>query len=233
MSLNKCRNTYSTFFSLTRRKRKSGNRSWAGWSFSGSGWGLLLDTSTSIFGDFMKRLCLTVVVLSTSVLLATLACKKVETPLPAIGNSAPSFTVMDVQGKNVSLSDFSGKIVILDFWATWCAPCKASTRELEKLHETYKERGVVVLGLSMDVGKSAVEQVREFAGKNGLTYTMLMDDGRMSKAYAIRNVPAAFILDKQHRIIKIYPGYLPGLGTMIGKELEGLLQERVHGSPAL
>jgi peroxiredoxin len=156
-------------------------------------------------------------------LLATSACKKGETPLPVAGNSAPPFSVKDIHGKNVSLTDFSDRIVILDFWATWCAPCKASTTELEKLNKKYKERGVVILGISMDAGQSAAERVREFAAKNGLTYGMLLDDGKMSVAYAVRNVPAAFILDKQQRIVKIYPGYLPGLGSMIEKDLNGLL----------
>jgi peroxiredoxin len=178
----------------------------------------------------MNRVSLAVIMLSTAALFAPVSCKKAETPLPVIGNRAPSFTVTDVDGKKVSLSDLSGKIVILDFWATWCAPCKASTRELEKLHEKYKARGVVIMGVSMDTGKSAAEQVREFAGKNGLTYRMLMDDGRMSKAYAVRNIPAAFILDQQQKILKIYPGYLPGLGTMIERELDGLLQGKVPGS---
>jgi peroxiredoxin len=179
----------------------------------------------------MKRLSLAVIMLSAVVLFVTASCKKGETPLPVIGNRAPSFTVSDTDGKKVSLSDLSGKIIILDFWATWCAPCKASTRELEKLHEKYKERGVVILGVSMDVGKSAAAQVKAFAGKNGLTYRMLMDDGRMSKAYAVRNIPAAFILDRKQMILKIYPGYLTGLGTMIEKELDGLLQGKVPGLP--
>lgn len=175
-------------------------------------------------GDLMTRPYFAASILSVVLLLSTGACTKTEKPLPVVGNPAPSFTLTDIDGKKVNLPDLSGKVVILDFWATWCAPCKASTRELQKLHEKYQSRGVIVLGISMDTGKSAVEQVREFAGKNGLTYTMLMDDGRMSKTYAVRNIPAAFILDQQQKIVKIYPGYLPDFGTMIEKELDGLLK---------
>ena len=173
----------------------------------------------------MSRLPLAAVLLSAFIVLTVSSCKKAETPLPVTGNTAPSFSVVDTVGNRVRLSDFSGKIVILDFWATWCAPCKASTRELEKLLEKYKARGVVVLGISMDTGKSAAEQVKEYARKNSLTYQMLMDDGKMSKAYAVRNIPALFILDRQQKIAKIYPGYLPGLGTMIESELANLLHE--------
>lgn len=162
--------------------------------------------------------------LSMAILFTTASCKKGETPRPVVGNPAPSFTLADVDGKKVNLSDLSGKVVILDFWATWCAPCKASTKELQKLHEKYQSRGVIILGVSMDTGKSAAELVKEFSGKNGLTYRMVLDDGPMSKSYAVRNIPALFILDKRHTIKKIYPGYLPDLGVMIEKELEGLLK---------
>jgi len=171
----------------------------------------------------MNRRTLKIVPLCIT-LITTFTCTKSEAPLPAVGNTAPFFAVMDIDGKKVSLADFSGKVVILDFWATWCAPCRTSTRELEKLHEKYKDRDVVILGISLDEGMSAAERVKEFTGKNGLTYRMLVNDGRMSKAFAVRNIPAMFILDKQQRIIKIYPGYLPGLNSMIENEIEELLK---------
>jgi len=171
----------------------------------------------------MNRRTLKIIALCI-MLITTFACAKSEAPLPTVGNTAPSFAAMDMDGKKVSLTDLSGKVVILDFWATWCAPCRASTRELEKLHEKYKDRDVVILGISIDEGKSVAERVKEFTGKNGLTYRMLVDDGRISKAFAIRNIPAMFILDKQQRIIKIYPGYFQGLSSIVEKELEDLLK---------
>ena len=175
-------------------------------------------------GEPMKKLVISTVVLCIVMMLASFACKKGAAPSAVIGNRAPSFTITDIDGKKISLGSMSGKVVVLDFWATWCAPCKASTRELEKLNEKYKDRNIVILGISMDEGKSAVERVKEFAGNNGLTYRMLIDDGLVSKAYSVRNIPALFILDRQQRIIKIYPGYLPDLGKMIENELDDLLK---------
>ncbi|OGW53744.1 MAG: hypothetical protein A2Z46_01865 [Nitrospirae bacterium RBG_19FT_COMBO_55_12] len=150
------------------------------------------------------------------------ACKPGETPPAVVGNKAPSFTLRDLEGKKIGLSDFSGKVVIMDFWATWCSPCKESTREFERLHRRYKNRGIVFLGISMDLGGSAAQKVKDFSERNDLTYLMLMDDGAASKAYAVHNIPATYVLDKNHVIVKIYPGYMPGLGSMISEQIEKL-----------
>ena len=72
----------------------------------------------------------------------------------------------DVRGNNVSLSDFKGKVVVIDFWSTWCSWCKETTEELEKLHNNYKDRDVVFLGISMDSGSSPEKKVMNFAQKH-------------------------------------------------------------------
>jgi peroxiredoxin len=151
------------------------------------------------------------------------SCEKKLTPLPEIGNQAPSFTLKDLKGKKVRLKDFQGKVVVIDFWATWCHACKFSSQELQKLHEKYKDSEVVIVGISMDLGSSAVETVRNFMKRLNLTYSMLMDDGEASRNYAVIQIPVTYILDKNHVIVQKYPGYVPGLGEMISNEIENLL----------
>ncbi len=163
------------------------------------------------------------IMLLTAALSSLPGCAKKEAPPAVVGSKAPAFTLKDIDGGNVSLSGFSGRVVVMDFWATWCAPCKETTKELERLHQQYKDRGVVVIGISMDAGGSAVRKVKDFAEQHHLSYLMLLDNGETSKIYAVRTIPATFILDRDHVIAKIYPGYMPGLGEKISGELEKLI----------
>jgi peroxiredoxin len=80
----------------------------------------------------------------------------------------------------------------------------------------------------MDSGSGAVQKVKGFAEKNNLTYPMLMDDGKTSKSYAVYNIPATYILDRNHVIIKIYKGYMPGLGDRMAEQIEQLLRASGH-----
>jgi peroxiredoxin len=150
-------------------------------------------------------------------------CSKEEMQNAVVGKPAPAFSLKTPDGRTVSLTDFSGKAVVIDFWTTWCHACKESTREFEALHKKYRGRGVVMIGISMDKGADALDQVRKFVRENNVTYLILMDDGRTSDAYGVRTIPATFILDKNHVLVKTYPGYLPGLGERISKEVAGLL----------
>jgi peroxiredoxin len=155
-------------------------------------------------------------------LLSLTACPGLETPTAAVGRPAPAFALKDLDGRTVKLADFADRIVVLDFWATWCGPCRESTAEFEKLHQKHKDSGVVVIGISMDVGAGAVENVRKFAKESDLSYLKLMDNGTASRAYVVTKVPVTYILDKNHIVTKIFPGYLKGLGGKIEQEIEKL-----------
>ena len=142
---------------------------------------------------------------------------------PVVGEKAPSFTLEDINGNRVSLSDFEGRVVVVDFWATWCHACEETSPELEWIQEKYKARGVAVLGISLDSGSDAVEKVRAFARRLDLTYPMLMGNDKLARAYRVQGIPATYILDKKHVIVKRYAGALPQLGDIMAAEIEELL----------
>ncbi len=157
-----------------------------------------------------------------AVLLIQPACTKPEAPaLP--GNPAPAFSLVDLDGKPFRLADNAGKVVVLDFWATWCGPCKKAVKELEEVHRAYASRGVVVIGISVDTGSDATARVRAFAAENGMTYPLVVDDGNVKKRYGAFRIPATFIIDRSHIIRQIYPGYQEGIGKRITADLDALL----------
>jgi peroxiredoxin/outer membrane lipoprotein-sorting protein len=115
-----------------------------------------------------------------------------------IGTPAPDFTLPDANGTPVTLSALRGKMVIVDFWATWCPPCQAQMPDLQKMHEELAGRGLVVLGL--DVGEDAAA-VTKFATQRGYTFTLLLGaEPDITEKYFVPGYPTTFLIDRQGRI---------------------------------
>ncbi len=134
------------------------------------------------------------------VLVFLLSCQQKPVSTPEVGRKAPSFRLVDLNGKKVGLSDFEGKVVIIEFWATWCPPCRESMPETEKLFQKYKDKDVVVLGISIDE-KGGMERVKAFIQEYNITYPILMDDnGDVGRLYGVMSIPVTYILDKNHSI---------------------------------
>src|SRR5438105_1885112 len=114
---------------------------------------------------------------------------------------APDFELKSLDGRTVRLSDFRGKVVVLNFWATWCAPCRVETPWLVDLYRQYKEQGLEVVGISMDDGEQ--EHVAEFAKELGINYTVLLGNHAVGDAYGgLRFLPQTFFIDRNGKIIK-------------------------------
>lgn len=122
-------------------------------------------------------------------------------------NTAPNFTLVDTQGKKVSLSDYKGKVVIIDFWATWCPPCRRGIPDLIDIQKQFKNK-VVVLGISVDTDTKG--DVPSFIKNMGINYTVLFATPEVVQAYGnIDAIPTSFIIDKKGKIVNQHVGLTP------------------------
>lgn len=145
------------------------------------------------------------------ILALTLAGCTPETPTsvsteeaPKIGYFAPNFRLPSLTGEEYSLASLKGKVVFLNFWATWCAPCKAEMPSMEVLYQEFKEENFEILAISNDIDGD--RSVRPFVEALNLSYPILLDpDYRVDNKYLVRSVPTSFLIDKKgvitHRII--------------------------------
>jgi thiol-disulfide isomerase/thioredoxin len=118
------------------------------------------------------------------------------------GKAAPAFTLTTLEGKKVSLSDYKGRAVLVNFWATWCGPCKIEMPWFEEFEKQYAAQGFEILGVADDVdaGKDAIAKV---AQKTGVTYPILLADGKVEKAYGgIDVLPMSFYVDRNGVVVE-------------------------------
>jgi len=119
---------------------------------------------------------------------------------------APDFTLPDLDGKPFKFSDLKGKVIILDFWATWCPPCRTEIPHFKSLYSQYKGDGLEVIGIALDQGGANV--VRPFAEDFQINYPILIGNQRVTEDYGgIRGIPTTFIIDRQGRIVEKFVGY--------------------------
>jgi len=120
-----------------------------------------------------------------------------------VGNRAPQFALRDPQGNLHRLSDYQGQIVVLDFWATWCGPCKVVMPALQDLHEEYESRGVRVIGLS---GNERGGNPAKYMADNDYTYGLLLNAEKISSQYQIRAIPTIFVVGVDGTILYKHVG---------------------------
>ncbi len=131
----------------------------------------------------------------------------VSTVAPSSGADASNFTWYDSEGRLVSLSDLKGKTVLINFWATWCGPCKAELPDIESLSKAYASKGLVVVGVSEDRGDGMLKHVSDFAAKHGLTYQIVIDNDDIANAFgSINAIPTSFIVSKNGQIVDKWIG---------------------------
>ena len=133
---------------------------------------------------------------------------------------APDFQLTDLAGKQVKLSDFRGRPVILNFWATWCGPCRVEMPHFQQVYEEWSDRGLVVL--AVNIGESPT-LVKEFALDYGLSFPVLLDiEAEVAQRYNIRPIPTTFFIDKSGAIQDMVIGAFPSKSA-IEKKLDKII----------
>ena len=125
---------------------------------------------------------------------------KVRISLIKGDKKAPDFSLLDLHGKKVALKQFRGKIILLNFWATWCGPCKEEMPFLEILHQQFKEKDFVVVTVSVDYEEAKL--VREFVNKQRYTFPVLLDPKcEVLDLFEVKGIPTTFIIDKKGKML--------------------------------
>lgn len=133
------------------------------------------------------------------------------------------FALSNLSGKTIRLSDFQGQAILLNFFATWCPPCREEMPSLEELYQTNKDQGLVVLGVAGDEdGKAVASLVKE----TGVTFPVVLDPQKVAfSQYFVRGIPITFLLDRQGRIAGMYPGEADWSSEKAQALIKQLLQE--------
>jgi len=141
------------------------------------------------------------------------------------GSKAPNFTATDINGNKISLSDYKGKVVLVNFWATWCSPCKEEIPQLNKLYKIMQNRDFVILAIAED-NKSSNE-LKAFIKKYEMPFTVLTDPGRVIAGYyRLSGVPETFLIDKNGKLIYKFIGPKDWTGEELSEIFEKLINKK-------
>ncbi len=152
---------------------------------------------------------------AVSVTCVTAATVQAALKTPSSRTEAPSFSLADASGRTGQLTNYRGKVVVLNFWATDCGGCRLEIPWLVDIDQTFKNKSVAVIGISMDISyedlKNAAEawaKVKPFAEAHQITYPILMGDEAVTKRYDIQALPVTYLIDSRGRIAATYVGLI-------------------------
>lgn len=162
--------------------------------------------------------------LMRSLLSAMLACAAVL-PAAAVApaSMAPDFTLRTMGGPNLRLQEQRGQVVLVNFWATWCPPCRKEMPHLNRLYEKYRGSGLVLLGVNVD---DDANKAIDLATKLGVKFPVLLDtDKKASRLYELSAMPVTFLIDRDGRVRYVHRGYVDGYEDTYDKQIREMLKQ--------
>lgn len=152
-----------------------------------------------------------------------LAVPASQAAMPVVGGVAPDFTLKSNNGKNLKLSEFRGQVVMINFWATWCGPCRQEMPLLNRLQEQYRQAGLMLLGVNIDDRPDAA---RDMARILGVSFPILFDtEKRVSRLYDVNAMPSTLLIDRDGKVRYIHLGYRPGYEARYESQVRELLKQ--------
>ncbi len=140
-----------------------------------------------------------------------------------VGAAAPDFTLRALDGPNLRLQEQRGKVVLVNFWATWCGPCRKEMPHLNRLADKYRASGLVLLGVNVD---DDVRNATDVAAKLGVKFPVLFDtDKKVSRLYDLNSMPSTLVIDRNGRVRFVHRGYQDGYEDQYEKQIRDLLKE--------
>ena len=164
----------------------------------------------------MKKIIIFLLIITVSLVLFTGYQKYNSTPVTKQSTEeaekenkkTPDFTLTTITEDTINFSDYKGKVVIIDFWDTWCPPCKRGIPDFIELYKQYKDNGFVMIGLAF--GRQGEEKVKAFAKEYQINYPVAIPSSSLIQAFGeIRSIPTAFLIDQEGNIVKKYVGLRP------------------------
>lgn len=145
-----------------------------------------------------------------------------KSPSGGSGQPAPQFSLPNLEGKQIHLNDFANKVVIVDFWATWCGPCREEIPHLNKLYEDYRGKGLEIIGISMDTDEPA--SIKNFTKEFRMEYTVVVGNEGVAQDFGgLVGYPTTIILDRKGNMVKRFTGFQPSFLLEMEKTIKELL----------
>ena len=155
--------------------------------------------------------------------LALTFCATLESGAVAPASAAPDFTLRTMDGPNLRLQEQRGRVVLVNFWATWCGPCRQEMPHMNRLYEKYRASGFVLLGVNVDEDPHNAASV---AAKLGVKFPVLLDtDKKVSRLYDLVTMPSTVLIDRDGRVRYVHRGYMDGYENTYEKQIRELLKE--------
>jgi cytochrome c biogenesis protein CcmG/thiol:disulfide interchange protein DsbE len=167
--------------------------------------------------------------LLTRILLVTIAASFLTAPgpvdaAPRSGQPTPNFKVISTSGQTITQENYRGHVLVLDFFATWCQPCRKSIPHLVEMNRKYGKQGLQILGLSVD--EDGERAVKTFTDEFRVNYPLALAGDSTTVDFGVRSVPIMYLVDKKGKIVEVYRGYSDETARSVDQSIKRLLAEK-------